>query len=373
MRARVLLPLALLALVAPARALAAVPPVSARAYVVLNSSTGEVLATKNAHERMPIASITKLMTVLVTLSRTHDLDRIVTVDEPASEVGESTIHLRAGERISVHDLVEGALIQSANDAADELADASGSRAAFVAAMNERARRMGLRDTHFVRPDGLDAPRHFSSAWDVTRLAQVAMHVPFVRQTVRLRTAVISGGRRLYTWNDLLGSFPGVFGVKTGHTAEAGWCEVAAAHEPGTTIYATVLGSPTRSQRNADLVVLLRWALDRYRLARVIDAGRPYAFAAAPYGRAPLALVAPKPARQAVRIGRPLVERVVVPAAVGLPVRAGEPLGSVRVYQGRRLLTSRPLVAARTIARPGAATRIGFYTRHTFKHIWGWVT
>ena len=367
----VLVAAAALALAAPA--FAAPPGVRARAFLVVNGSTGEVLAQRNAHARLPVASITKLMTVLVALDRAHGLRQVVDVDRDASDVGESTINLRAGERISVHDLIEAALIQSANDAADALADASGNRSAFVDAMNARARKLGLRDTTFVRPDGLDAPGHLSSAWDVTRLARVAMHVPFVRQTVRRRTASIAGGRSLFTWNDLLGSFPGVIGVKTGHTDAAGWCEVAAAQEPGTTIYATILGSPSRAQRNADLAALLRWGLDRYRVARVVDAGRTYAVAAAPFGRAPLPLVASKQARHVVRVGRPLVERVVAAATVPLPVRAGTPLGSVRVYQGRRLLAVRPLVATRSISRPSTPARVAFYVRHTAKHVWGWFT
>jgi len=240
-------------------------------------------------------------------------------------------------------------------------------------MNARAKRLGLRDTTFTRPDGLDAKGHLSSAWDVTRLAQVAMHVPFVRATVRQRTAAIAGGRQLFTWNDLLGVFPGLIGVKTGHTGAAGWCEVAAAREPGTTIYATILGSPSRAQRNADLAALLHWGLDRYRVKRVIDAGRTYAVAAAPFGRAPLPLVASKAARHVVRVRRPLVEHVVAPAAVALPVRAGATLGSVRVYQGTRLLAVRPLVAARSISRPSVSARISFYAKRTAKHAWGWFT
>jgi D-alanyl-D-alanine carboxypeptidase (penicillin-binding protein 5/6) len=323
---------------------------------------------------VPIASITKLMTVMVALERAK-LDDVVTIHRSAAAVGESTINLRPGERITVRDLVEGALIQSANDAADALAEyvGHGDASRFVAMMNATARALGLDETHFARPDGLDAPGHVSSARDVTLLARVAMHNPVIREVVRIRDATISGNRRLHTWNDLLGSFPGLFGVKTGHTLAAGWCEVAAARETGTTIYVTILGSSTRSQRNADLAALLRWGLSRYRVARVITTGRTYAFVQTGYGRAPLRLVSRKAAVRAVRIGRPLVARVVAVAAVALPVRAGEQLGVVRVYEGRKLIGQRPLVAARAIERPGAAARAGFYARRTLKHAWGWFT
>src|SRR5439155_24779915 len=231
-------------------------------------------------------------------------------------------HLRAGERISVHDLVAGALIQSANDAADALADyvGHGNRAAFVKLMNAKARALGLQDTHFVRPDGLDAPGHASSARDVLRLAQVAMHDADVRRIVGERTAIIAGGRVLHTWNDLLGRFPGLIGVKTGHTGAAGWCEVAAARGRGLTVYAVVLGAPTRADRNEDLTELLAWGLSRYRVVPVISTSRAYARVQLGYGRTPLELVAQRELVRSVRLGRPLVERVVAPAATTLPVR-----------------------------------------------------
>ena len=197
-----------------------------------------------------------------------------------------------------------------------------------------------------------------------------MKQPAVRALVRQRTARIAGGRVLHTWNDLLGSFPGLIGVKTGHTSAAGWCEVGAARGRGFTIYATVLGSPTRSQRNRDLAALLAWGLARYRVVPVFQAKRVYATARVGWGRRPLALVAERPLERAVRIDRALVERVVAPASVELPVFRGERLGSVRVFAGRRLLGTRSLIASRSIARPSFGARVGWYARRTVHHLWG---
>jgi serine-type D-Ala-D-Ala carboxypeptidase (penicillin-binding protein 5/6) len=348
------------------------PPVDARAFLVVNGTTGEVLAQHAAHAKLPIASITKLMTVLVTLEHLR-LNDVVTVRHAAAAIGESSIDLRAGQRLSVHDLIEGALIQSANDAAYALAEGASDDdvGAFVTEMNAKAQELDLRDTAYVRPDGLDAPGEHSSAWDVTRLARIAMHKPVVREVVRRQSDVIAGGRVLHTWNDLLGVFPGVFGVKTGHTDAAGWCEVAAVRRDGTTIYATILGSPTREQRNADLESLLRWGLSRYRSARVILSGRTYAVAQTGWGRPSLELAAAATAHRTFRVDRPLVAQIVAPAAVALPVHAGDRLGVVRVLQGKRLLAAVPLVARSTRERPGLAGRVGFYTRRTVKHVWGW--
>lgn len=365
-----LLVLAVAALAAAPLAASAGPQVQAEAYLVENAATGEILASRDADERLPMASLTKLMTVLLALERAR-LDDVVTVTRAAASTGESSIDLRPGERITVADLVRAALIESANDAAVALAvHVSGSVPRFVELMNRRAARLGLRDTRFANPDGLDAPGHYSSARDVTRLAQLAMRNPFVRAIVRQRTATIAGGRELGTWNDLLGRFPRLIGVKTGHTDRAGWSQVAAARGPGVTIYATILGAPTRSGRNSDLAELLAWGLSRYRVVGLIDASRTYATVHAPYGRPAVRLVAARPLVRVVRVDRPVVERVVAASDVELPVRKGERLGEVRVYAAGRLVGSSPLVAADARARPGAAGRVGWYARRTVHHLWG---
>lgn len=367
---RLIVVAAALALVVPAAAHASAPRVDARAWIVANAADGTVLAQHDAGERVPIASITKLMTVIVALEHLQP-QQIVSVMPAAAAVGESTIDLQSGQRISVGDLLKGALIQSANDAADALAAAAagGDIDTFVGWMNAKARALGLRDTHFVRPDGLDAPGHVSSARDVLRLAEIAMHLPIVRQLVAERTATIEGGGRvLHTWNDLLGVFPGLIGVKTGHTGAAGWCEVAAARRSGYTIYAVVLGSPTRSIRNAALASLLRWGVDEYRVGRVIEGAHTYALAQPGWGKAHLALVSTRPLVRAYRVDRPLVERVVAPAVVRLPVARGQVLGHVEVWAGSRLLGERPLVAARSVTRPGLGGRIVWYAGRTLHHI-----
>jgi D-alanyl-D-alanine carboxypeptidase (penicillin-binding protein 5/6) len=360
-----------LALVFAASAHAAAPLPQARAFYVVNGATGEVLAARNAHERVPIASITKLMTVIVALEHLKPTD-VVTVTAGAAAVGESRIPLYGGQRITVHDLLAGALIQSANDAADALAAAAagGDVARFVGWMNAKARTLGLTDTHFARPDGLDAPGHVSSARDVAVLARVAMRLPIVRSLVRLRSAPIEDGRFIvHTWNDLLGVFPGMIGVKTGHTSAAGWCEVAAVRRSGYTIYAVILGSRDRAQRNDDLAALLGWGVSQYQTLHLIRT-QPYAWATVPYGRAPIALVAAKPLVGVVRVGRRVTEKVVAPTAVSLPVVRGQRLGRIELWEAGKLLGVRPLVAGRSVARPGFGGRLGWYSGRTMHHLLG---
>jgi len=346
------------------------PTVDARAWLVEDQSTGEVLAAHADREQVPIASITKLMTVIVALEH-HELTDVVSVDPRAAAVGDETIDLSPRESITVGDLVKGALIQSANDAADALALATApSFSAFAELMNAKALELGLTDSQFVRPDGLDAYGAYSSARDVTRLAAAAMNVPVIRRTVDEVTDTIEGGRTLHTWNDLLDVFPGVVGVKTGHTSAAGWSQVAAVRGAGTTIYATILGSPTRSRRNSDLESLIAYGLAQYRTVDAIATGRDYADVRLPYGRTPLALVATAPLATVVRLGHTLTERVVAPVSVSLPVRQGDVLGHVQVWAGAHLLGQRPLVASRSVATPGVGGRIGWYARRTVHHVVG---
>lgn len=354
---------------APSERAAPVP--NASAFYIVNASNGEVLASHDAQVELPIASLTKLMTVLVALQHLK-LDDEVIVTRSAARVGEERIPLVAGQRITVRDLLKGALIQSANNAADALAAAAsgGDIPLFVSWMNARARAIGLHHTHFERPDGLDVPGHVSSARDVAVLAQVAMHSPVVRSLVRERTDTIEGGRVVvHTWDDLLGVVPGLIGVKTGHTGDAGWCQVAAVRRQGYTIYAVILGSPTRTQRNDDLQRLLEWGVSQYRTSTLVRRVA-YAQAAVGWGRRSVALVASRPLVRVVRAGRPLLERVIAPSAVSLPVVRGQRLGRIEVWDGRTLLGTRPLLAARSVPRPGFGGRLRWYATRTGHHLLG---
>lgn len=343
------------------------PDVAAPAFLVADARTGEILAERNADARRQIASITKLMTALVVLDHARP-GETVTVLPRASSIGESTIDLLPGERMSVRDLLAAALIQSANDAAFALAAhvGDGSVPRFVELMNEKARELGLDDTTFVRPDGLDVPGHRSTARDVLVLARAAMEQPLVRRLVRQDSLAIAGGRELFGWNDLLGEYRGLFGVKTGHTDLAGWCQVGVARRDGATVYAVVLGAPTRARRNVALADLLDWGFDRFARTEVVTTGRAYASADVPYTDERVDLVAEKSSAPVLLLGRPLVETVVAETAVDLPVREGDVLGEVVVRDGERVVARRPLVAASNFEEPGLLERAGWYAGRTLE-------
>jgi D-alanyl-D-alanine carboxypeptidase (penicillin-binding protein 5/6) len=185
-------------------------------------------------------------------------------------------------------------------------------------------------------------------------------------------ALLSDGRLVESTDNLVGSFPGLVAGKTGHTALAGWSQVAIARAGGVRITAAVLGSPSEAQRDRDLAALLHFGLASYRASRVVDAGRTYAVVPVGWGRDPVRVVAPHTMVRATPTGRPLVERVVVPAVASLPVRAGQRLGTLVVRDGTRVVARSPLVAADARAKPGAAGQAGWIARRTVHHLIGLV-
>lgn len=349
------------------------PRVAASAWY-LAGDDGAVLSQANARRSRAIASITKLMTAIVVLERARPSE-IVRVSTRAARVGESTVFLRTGEQLSVADLLRGMLVRSANDAAEALAlhVGRGSMARFVALMNAKARELGLRDTSFENPHGLDAAGHLSSARDATLLLRFALGVPFIRDALGRTSVSLPGGRTFPTTDDLLSSWPPLVGGKTGHTRDAGWSQAAAAKARGVTVYATVLGSDTRSARNDALRALLAFGLTRYQRVEVIDAGRVYAEATTGYGHAGLEFVASRAVVRTLRRGVPLIERIVAPAAMGLPVQKGQRLGRVEVYERNRLVASSNLVAATSVAEPGFFGKARWYVTQTAKNFWELVT
>jgi len=378
-KARTLLAaVALLALAAPVQASSAdaqtVEPQIAAASWYLVGDDGSVLARSDADSARAIASITKLMTAVVVLEHAN-LSDVVRVSPLAAGVGESTVYLRAGEELTVEDLLRATLIPSANDAAEALAlhVGRGSVDGFVELMNAKADELGLSDTTFENPHGLDERGHVSSARDATTLVRYALGVPFIRDALSSSSASLPGGRTFPTTDDLLESWGPLVGGKTGHTREAGWSQTAAAERAGVTVYGTVLGSDTRGARNDALRALLTFGLDQYRRVQVIDRGRVYAEAETGYGQPDVHLVPPRTIVHAIRNGRAVVERIVAPSTVELPVAKGQRLGRVEVYDGNRLVAASTLVADEAVAEAGFLAKVKWHVTQTAKNLWGMLT
>ena len=333
-----------------------------------------MLARSDAGRERAIASITKLMTAVVVLE-SAPLTDVVRVSPRAASIGESTVYLRPGEELTVADLLRATLVPSANDAAEALAlhVGRGSADRFVQLMNAKAEELGLTDTHFENPHGLDEPGHVSSARDATTLVRYALGVPFVRDALSRSTVVLPGGRSFPTTDDLLEEWAPLVGGKTGHTLDAGWSQAAAAEQSGVTVYGTVLGSDSRGARNEALRELLAYGLDQYRRVQLIDHGRVYAEATTGYGKPAVQLVAPRTIVGPLRNGKALVERVIAPATLALPVAQGERLGRVEVYDGNTLVASSNLVAAESVGEAGFFAKATWYATQTASNLWGMIT
>lgn len=206
------------------------PEVSAKAAVLLDAASGRVLYAREPHARLPMASLTKIMTAIVALEATSDLEEVVTVSPNAEGVEGSSIYLRAGDKIPLRDLLYGLMLRSGNDAAMAVAEhVGGSVEGFSFLMNEKAAWLGLADTHFVNPHGLDAEGHYASAYDLAALSRYAMENPNFREIVgtrvyRPRVTPSGHGNSEAVWtnkNKLLVTYEGAEGIKTAYTDRAG--------------------------------------------------------------------------------------------------------------------------------------------------------
>jgi D-alanyl-D-alanine carboxypeptidase (penicillin-binding protein 5/6) len=355
---RAALAAALIALVVavPAHGAASVrggpPAISAPAAILVEPATGDIVYRRNADAQRAIASTTKLMTALIALERTR-LSDVFTAVPYHPGPAESVAGLHAGERLTVADLLRAMLVASANDAAVTLAvDIAGSRRAFVALMNARARQLGLHHTHFANPVGLDQRANYSSAADLVKLALVLRERPFFRQTTDLERVTIHSGahpRTLQNRNTLVRSGGFVNGVKTGHTQQAGYVLVGSATRHGVTLLSAVLGDSSEATRDSDTLALLRYGLRQYRTVVPVTRGRIYAQARLRYRSGHVALLAGADVRRTVRRGETVTSRVSgTPSELDGPLAAGARVGTIEVLQRGRVVARAPLVTSRRL-------------------------
>jgi D-alanyl-D-alanine carboxypeptidase (penicillin-binding protein 5/6) len=255
------------------------PRVKAGAVLLADEQTGQVLFERGADRPRAMASTTKVMTALLALERLDQRRTVVIGTEPTM-VGEESLELRKGERFTVHQLLVGLLVKSANDAAVALADAvDGTAAKFVGRMNQRAAQLGLRETHYVTPYGLDRPGHHTSARDLARLWEVAMRRADFRSLVSMRGGQLPGAspqRKFVNTNQLLGSNPWVVGGKTGFTDDAGRCLVASASRGGRRLVAVALGS---TDAFPDVRALFDYGFSAFDWVRLAQRGQAVTLAA----------------------------------------------------------------------------------------------
>ncbi len=347
---------AMLCLVGVGSATAAEPQPEARAWALIDARTGTVLDSHAAARRLPIASTTKLMTAYVAMQELP-LEKIVRATPYRPIYGESLLGLRTGQRISVRDLLYGLILRSGNDAAHDLALAvAGSLPRFVAQMNRRAAALGLADTHYANPVGLDQPGNFSSARDLATLTQRMLRIPAFAKIADSRSATLRSlrpPRRISTINELLLMAPWVTGVKTGHTFDAAYVLVGSGRRKGVDLISVAIGAPSDEARYSDNLELLEYGFSQYRRRLPVHAGQDLADPMIRYSGGELPLRAGRAVVLGLRRGQRLSVEVRAPDEVEGPIRRGAPLGLATVSVDGRPAASVPLVAGRSI--PAAST------------------
>ena len=260
----------------PGRAWGVELPVQAEAALLMEKETGQVLYAKNEHQAMEPASVTKVMTLLLVMeaidSGTLSYDDAVTVSAYAASMGGSQIFLSEGESITVEDLLKGVCVSSGNDAAVALAEkTAGVTELFVERMNNRARELGMQDTHFVNCTGLPAEGHVTSAWDIAVMSrELIVNHPDIRRFTTIWMDTLRDGQfQLSNTNKLIRFYQGATGLKTGSTDSARYCISATAEREGMELIAVVLKSPTGQQRFEDAKALLNYGFSTYALLHTV--------------------------------------------------------------------------------------------------------
>jgi D-alanyl-D-alanine carboxypeptidase (penicillin-binding protein 5/6) len=327
---------------------------------VIDARTGDVLASHALDEPLPIASTTKLMTAYVAM-KDLPLDKIVRAAPYDAEYGESLMGLRAGQRISVRDLLYGLILLSGNDAAHTLAiAAAGSQERFVAQMNRYAAALGLSHTHYSNPVGLDEKGNYSSAGDLMTLTQHLLAEPAFAKIADSRSAVLRSvrpRRRIESINELLQMAPWVTGVKTGHTFGALYVLVGSGRKHGISLISSVVGAWTDEERFDGNLALLEWGFSQYRRKLPIRRGQDLADPEIRYSGGELPLRAQRSLAVGIRRGQQLQVRVDAPHEVEGPLRRGARLGRASVFVEGRKVGSVPLRAGRSVEEASTFDRV----------------
>ena len=251
---------------------------NAKSAILMEEATGNILYESNPDERLPIASVTKVMTMLLIMEAVDSgkisLDDMVTVSENAMSYGGSTMFLETGEQLTVNDMLKGIAVASANDGCVAMAEhLAGSESAFVDMMNEKAKELGMENTHFMNTNGLDEDDHYSSARDVAIMSRELMKHETIFNYTSIWMDTLRGGKfQLANTNKLIRFYDGANGLKTGSTSKALCCLSAAAKRNDMQLIAVVLGAPTSAERFASAKSLLDYGFANYAVNTQITAG-----------------------------------------------------------------------------------------------------
>lgn len=337
--------------------------VNAKSAVLMDANTGKILFEYNADDALPPASVTKVMTLLLVFEALDNgvikLSDMVSTSEHAASMGGSQIYLEPGEQMSVDELIKSVVVSSANDAAASLAEyVSGSESAFVAAMNKRAKELGMNNTNFENTNGLDdtSENHVTSARDIAIMSRELMkHEKIFDYTTIWMDTVRNGTFGLSNTNRLLRTYKGCTGLKTGSTAKAKFCISATAKRDGLSLIAVIMGSPTRDDRNALAAKLLDFGFANYAIYSDTD-GAVDNIKVTGGIKNDIALKHNDFSSLIEKSALSKIEAVTdIPESIPAPIKTGDKIGTITYKNGESVIGTTDIVAAEDV------DKISFFT------------
>ena len=251
---------------------------SAKSSILIEQSTGTIISEEESHTRLPMASMTKMMTLLIIMENIESgkikLDDMVPISENAASMGGSQVYLSANTTMKLDTLLKSICIASANDATYAIAEyIAGTSDAFVKLMNEKAKELGLKDTNFENVHGLDSDNHFSSAYDMAFIAKELLNHPKILEYSSIYEDYITHPNGTNTWivntNKLLNYYEGLDGLKTGYTTKSGYCITATAKRNNMRLISVVMGEENNKIRNQDTIALLNYGFSNFKIETIL--------------------------------------------------------------------------------------------------------
>lgn len=334
---------------------------NAKSAILMEESTGNILYESNPDERLPIASVTKVMTMLLIMEAVDSgkisLDDMVTVSENAMSYGGSTMFLETGEQLTVNDMLKGIAVASANDGCVAMAEhLAGSESAFVDMMNEKAKKLGMENTHFMNTNGLDEEDHYSSARDVAIMSRELMKHETIFNYTSIWMDTLRGGKfQLANTNKLIRFYDGANGLKTGSTSKALCCLSAAAKRNDMQLIAVVLGAPTSAERFASAKSLLDYGFANYAVNTQITAGDEVQKIAVEKGvDKEVGVVASDSCSTLVKKGQEdnITKEIKIDETITAPIEAGQKIGTMTISRDSEVIADIDLNASSAVEKKG---------------------
>lgn len=334
---------------------------NAKSAILMEESTGNILYESNPDERLPIASVTKVMTMLLIMEAVDSgkisLDDMVTVSENAMSYGGSTMFLETGEQLTVNDMLKGIAVASANDGCVAMAEhLAGSESAFVDMMNEKAKKLGMENTHFMNTNGLDEDDHYSSARDVAIMSRELMKHETIFNYTSIWMDTLRGGKfQLANTNKLIRFYDGANGLKTGSTSKALCCLSAAAKRNDMQLIAVVLGAPTSAERFASAKSLLDYGFANYAVNTQITAGDEVQKIAVEKGvDKEVDVVAGDSCSTLVKKGQEdnITKEIKIDETITAPIEAGQKIGTMTISRDGEVIADIDLNASSAVEKKG---------------------